>query len=494
MKLEIFKKILNSFPGKLYYVDKHHNILYSNQGEEYENLSIYDLFSEEEKKEFMKQFGYCKISKSSVEYIIFKQKPFQKWNKYTITPYFDVPGRLEGYSLFIEDITEKKLLEQKILESQFIYYEAFKSIGIGIWEYNRKLKIFNINDTLKNMFRLDSNIISLNKWLTLIHEDDWKKIEIDLKNSIKNKSNTLLSHTYRLKVGDEEYIWVNSLGRIIKYDKDGKPSKSLGIIQNITNQVEAEEKLKEYNKKLEIEVKKRTAELQTSKREAEMSNIAKSEFLSDMSYEFFTLLNIILNSAEIIERKFDKIGGFEDIKKTIKNIRLSGESLNKLVNNMLFLTKLDLNTVNFKFYKTDIISLLNSLNMEVKSKYGKEIFLEILTSVRYIYCDSINIKRVLWELILNSLKHAPGKDIYITVTNNENNIVFEVKDDGEGVPVSEIDKIFNSFFTINEKENSKGLGLSICREIIKKHGGKIRAENLKPKGFAVIFSLPLGRE
>lgn len=488
----MFNDFLEVLPGKLIYADKNHYIKFSNLGEEYSGLIIFDILDEENINEFKKQLEYAKASKSSCEYITHKEEPFKKWYKNTIKPHFDSLGRIEGYSLYQEDITEKHLLEQRILETQFIYYEAFKSIGVGVWEYHRELKIFNISNTLKEMLNLDANVISLKKWEEIVYIEDWEKIKSELYERFKNKSKTLLVNIYRIHVAKDKFIWVKSTGKIIKYDENGFPIKSLGIIQDISPQVEAKENLKKYNKELKEEVERRTMELNIAKKEAENANMAKSEFLSNISHEFFTPLNIILNSASIIERKLDN----NDIKKILKNIKTSGESLNLLVKNMLFLAKLDLNSIKFKFYKTDIISLLNSLILEIKNKYNINIETNIATPIRYIYCDSMNIKMVLIELINNAIKHSNyNPNILIKVFNDDNCVIFKVIDDGIGVEEYELERMFTRFYTCTNSKNKiteKGLGLSICKEIVSKHNGKILAENNNnKKGLAITFTLPI---
>ncbi len=488
---ENIESFLEVLPGKLVCADKNHYIKASNLGKEYNDLIIFDILEESETDEFKKQLEYAKASKSSCEYVTFKEKPFKKCYKNTIKPSFDSVGRLDGYSLYQEDITEKYLLEQRILETQFIYYEAFKSIGVGVWEYNRELKIFNISNTLKKMLNLNTNVITLEKWEKLVYPEDWKRIQNELNTIIRNKSDILLVNIYRIRINPDKFIWVNSTGKIIKYDKEGFPIKSLGIIQDITSQVEAKENLKKYNKQLEEEVKKRTKELNLAKKEAEQANMAKSEFLSNISHEFFTPLNIILNSASIIERKLNN----EDVKKILRNIKKSGESLNSLVKNMLFLAKLDLNNIKFKFYKTDIISLLNSLILEIRNKFDISVKTEISTPIRYIYCDSMNIKMVLLELINNSIKHSDGKpDILVKIFNDDNYIVFKIIDNGTGVKHHELKEMFTRFYTGSNSRNKiteKGLGLSICKEIINKHKGEIWAENNTESGLIVTFTLPI---
>jgi len=195
-----------------------------------------------------------------------------------------------------------------------------------------------------------------------------------------------------------------------------------------------------------------------------------------------------------------KIEESSPAQKTLQNIQTSGNTLNELVQNMLYLVKLDLNTIKFKMYKTDILNLLNSVIMEAQNKYNYQINIEtnISSSTRFVYCDSMNIKIVLLELIKNSNKYAgvKNKRILIEILNDKNNsILFKVKDNGIGVKEEELNVIFDRFFlgsNTAEQSTGKGLGLAICREIIKKHNGNIWAENSNKKNsFTVFFKIPI---
>jgi signal transduction histidine kinase len=488
------EEFLDVLPGKLICVDKNNYIKKSNLSKDYNELIIFDILDENEIDDFISQLEYSKISKSGCEYISFNEKPFKKWSKNIIKPIFDTLGRFDGYCLYKEDITEKKNLEQKIFETQFVYYEAFESVGIGVWEFDKDIEIFTISNVLKSMLNLDSNVISFEKWKTLIHKDDLDDLINYLLAELEKKSDVLLISNYRIHINKKDFIWINSTGKTTKYDSNGAPSKFLGILQNVTSQIEAKNNLKKYNEELEYKVRERTKELEYAKKEAENSDMAKSEFLSNISHEFFTPLNIILNGVGIISRKLKEDS---DINKILKNIKISGENLNQLVKNMLYLAKLDLDSIKFKFYKTDIISLFNSVILEVKNKYDLDIITEVSTPIRYIYCDSMNIKIVLLELIKNSIKYTnEDKIISVKIFNMENCVIFSIKDNGIGIKKDEINSIFERFYIGRNNETTKdrkGLGLSICKEIIKKHNGKIWVEenNDDETGLMINFSLPI---
>ncbi|MDV3428724.1 MAG: HAMP domain-containing histidine kinase [Bacillota bacterium] len=117
-----------------------------------------------------------------------------------------------------------------------------------------------------------------------------------------------------------------------------------------------------------------------------------------------------------------------------------------------------------------------------------------LTEGSLIKIDEVNIKRVFYNIVYNSLKYG-GKNVEISAAAEEmeNFIRFSISDNGNGVLDQNLDKIFARFFREEESRNREkggtGLGLSICREVIESHGGKIHGENNHP-GLSIIFTLP----
>ena len=490
------ESLLEILPGNIIYLDKNNVIKASNLGKEYNDLLVFDVLEEYEINTLKEQLEYSKSSKSSCEYITTNAKPFKKWYKNIIKPSFDNMNRFDGYTLYKEDITEKKLLEEKLFKTQFIYYEAFEAIGIGIWEIELKNDFFIISNALKKMLKTSSGVISTKKWEEHIHKDDIENVKQIFKEFMSSKINKLLEHTYRLRVNDK-YIWLKSTGKVIQYNISKEPVKLLGVVQDVTKQVLVKKSLKKYNEELEEKVKERTLEFKDAKKEAEIANVAKSEFLSNISHEFFTPLNIILNNAKIVSKKLD---GSHEVQKSLENIEKSGKDLNELVKKMLYLVNLDLDNIKFKMYKTDIINLLNSVILEIKNKHSIDVKTNILSERRYVYCDSMNIKIIILELIENSIKymHTEDREISINVTGNNKYITFEIKDNGIGVKKNELNTIFDRFFLgtyTKDGSGGKGLGLSLCKEIIKKHNGEIWAKNNSDsKGLTVYFTLPVTGE
>lgn len=138
--------------------------------------------------------------------------------------------------------------------------------------------------------------------------------------------------------------------------------------------------------------------------------------------------------------------------------------------------------------------IINEIGKDLEEKSIKFNILNKLTEGSVINIDEVNIKRVFYNIVSNSLKYA-GENIEIYAEAEEINdyIRFTISDNGIGVLDQNIDKIFGRFFREEESRNREkggtGLGLSICSEIIESHGGEIHGKNNHP-GLSIIFTIP----
>lgn len=154
------------------------------------------------------------------------------------------------------------------------------------------------------------------------------------------------------------------------------------------------------------------------------------------------------------------------------------------------------NSYNFKsILAIDFFSLITKeIGVELKEKNIRFNIINKLNKETVINIDEVNIKRVFYNIVSNSLKYG-GDGIEISAKAEEiNNFTrFSISDKGSGVLDQNLDKIFDRFFREEESRNRQmggtGLGLSICREIIESHGGEIYALNTHP-GLSIIFTIP----
>lgn len=144
---------------------------------------------------------------------------------------------------------------------------------------------------------------------------------------------------------------------------------------------------------------------------------------------------------------------------------------------------------------SDLVEMLKSDYLDELEE--KNIDFEIKTNClkSYIYVDVFKMKRVFSNIITNSVNHLEKakKHISIKITKKKKNILFSISDNGTGVKKEHLDKIFEPLFTTDPSRKISGLGLSICKQIIESHDGKIAATNNIEGGLKITFTLKEGK-
>jgi len=224
----------------------------------------------------------------------------------------------------------------------------------------------------------------------------------------------------------------------------------------------------------------------------------KSDFVSVVSHEFRTpLTSIQMGVGLLLESNLVKGGTRE--KDLLDVIDEDSKRLNRLVSELLDLTRIESGKVNMEFRKIDVARVISetvrSFELQAKEKeieLKKEIKAEKPINV---YADSEKITWVLVNLISNAMRYTPrGGSISASVEPNGNKAYIAVKDTGIGIPQKYHEMIFDKFTQVKNDgvtAGGAGLGLAISKDIVKAHKGRIWVESEEGKGSKFIFTLPL---
>jgi len=252
-------------------------------------------------------------------------------------------------------------------------------------------------------------------------------------------------------------------------DADGNVTEYFGMCRDISDIKATEELL-----------------AQETKRAQEVETV-KNAFLRNMCYEIRTPLNSVVGFSELIERNPDD----EDEKFFIEEIKKNSRSLLNLVNNILFLSRLDAGMIEFKPAPVDFAAIFEGRCQSAwlhTQKPGVKYSVDVSYERLVLDIDLTNLGIVIDHIVTNAVQNTTSGYVRASFEYNGEDLTVAIQDTGCGIPNDQLDKIFERFVTTDA--NSSGLGLSICQEVVKLMGGRIRLNSEVGKGTIVWIIIP----
>ena len=223
----------------------------------------------------------------------------------------------------------------------------------------------------------------------------------------------------------------------------------------------------------------------------------RGNLLRAVSHDLRTPLTAIYGACSAIVENYDGLSRETQLK-LLKDMQSDAQWLNRMVENLLSVTRVDADTVRLSKNSTVLEELIDSLLLKFHKHYpDQKVHVEIPEEFVCIPMDAMLIEQVLMNLLENAIFHAHGmKNLWLRVTVRDRKAVFSVEDDGCGIPPERIDRLFTGLLgseaPTDTGRSNMGIGLSVCSTIIKAHNGQIKAFN-RPKGGAA-FSFALEME
>ena len=221
----------------------------------------------------------------------------------------------------------------------------------------------------------------------------------------------------------------------------------------------------------------------------------RANLLRAVSHDLRTPLTTIYGSSSAIIEKYEQLNK-EQILQLAGGIKEDSEWLMGMVENLLSVTKIDNQGVKLKTNPVVLEELIDSVLIRFRRRYPKQkILVEIPNDFIIIPMDALLIEQVIVNLLENAVQHAEGMtELKLCVHTDNDNAVFEIIDNGCGIPKDRMESIFTGYYEkkdapIDHQKRSMGIGLSVCASIIKAHGSKIGVRNLKEGGCCFHFSL-----
>ena len=409
------------------------------------------------------------------------------------TPYTDNDGRIEGVMAFGNDVTEQVEARHKVEYAEESARLAIESADLGTYEVNLLTNEMFTSPRFNAIWGLDHITTNRAEFVAVIHPDDMPVREQAHIEAVKNGN---LQYEARIRSSAGGQRWVRVKGRLL-YDKQGTPTRLLGMIQDITEQ-------KQFAEELSKKVEERTKALKEVNEMLERSNEDLEQFAFVASHDLQEpLRKIQLFNNYVMEQP----GMKEESIKYMEKVNEATGRMKGLIRDLLEYSRLSHKRLLFE--KTDLNVIVKNVLTDFELLITQKQAIIQTDVLPVIEAIPLQMNQLFFNLIGNALKFAkrntaPVINISARKFSGESRKDFlefkpdrdycevRISDNGIGFDQEYADKIFTIFQRLNERSlyGGYGIGLALCRKIVGNHSGVIYAEGTSSEGAAFIFILP----
>lgn len=392
-----------------------------------------------------------------------------------ITPVKSSTGEITYYVAIKQDITERKLAEEALKESENRFRGLYENATIGLYRSTPDGKILMGNPTLLKIFGVE-NLEELKKiHAEQVYADPATRNAFQREIGLKGK---IFGFESKWRRADGLIIYVRESARAIPDDM-GNISYFEGTVEDITEKKKVEE------------------EIILAKEKAEKSDRLKSEFLAQMSHEIRTPLNVILNFSSMLKEELQSTVD-DELKSSFDVIDMEGKRIMRTVELILNMSELQTGNYSFRSTTVNVSEILKKLRKEFEHvATSKKVLFDLALPGNDVLLrgDEYSINQIFYHLVDNAVKYTNAGKVTISVNHSSNNQLYiDVVDTGIGID----DEYFNMLFTPFTREEKgytrnfegNGLGLALVKRYCELNNAEIKVISQKGKGstFRVIFS------
>ena len=363
---------------------------------------------------------------------------------------------------------------------------AAENADIGLWYWDLKDDKIYSTPKCNELFEIPAyDVLTYEAFLKAVHPDDRERVDISLRKA--HVAGTKYSEEYRVLYSDGSIEWVASEGKSFLDDR-GEPEKMTSVVRKVTEQKLANDELSMvYDRE------------RKARAEAVDANRAKDFFLAFVSHELRSPLNAILGWSKIL---LTKDIDADTRKNALETIERSARFQTKLINDLVDSARVASGKLSLEFRPTNLYEIVRvSFHSQKPSADAHGLDFELTSDSEDLtmFGDAGRLQQVFSNVISNAIKFTPeGGRVSISITSDTEFAKVRIEDTGQGISPDALPFIFRQFSQgdLNQEKSRSGLGLglSIVKILVGKHGGTVEAESQGiNKGAAFTVILPLSR-
>lgn len=373
-----------------------------------------------------------------------------------------------SFALQMLKTTEK---EQRKMNDLLI--ESQKLTNLGSWEWELSTDMLIASEEFFQIFETEvhKEPLKVQWFFDMVHRDDIDKVHIAIDKGLKDTGEVDIK--FKVKLNDQNIKYLHSRSRV-QFDHNRNPVAVIGTTIDITKQVKDEIALREYTKKIE----------------------ETNQYLKSIAYATShdlkePLRGIVSYSQLVLKMHEDELS--YDAKDKMGFVIEEGKRMNSMIESLLSFSKMEsvdpvLTQVDMNEVVSDVLQRFRVTIEETEADIN-------VSSLPTLPADKEQMNILLHNLIGNALKFNNGNPkIDISAIKVGPEWEFRVKDNGIGFDKDSSDQIFDLFKTLDSKSNKNtgsGIGLSLCRTIVRSHGGRIWVLSKEGSGSTFHFTLPI---
>ena len=430
------------------------------------------LFDERNREIFLKQLHKRQLGRGGTYEIEMTRKDGSRITcLMRASPRFDAEGLNLGSVCNITDISLRKKLEDRLRTSEKDYRDLFENMQDGVCRMATDGKILALNKSGAQALGYEKLSDVLGRKFRGFFENrtDWRRFETELRE--KGQVEDYILHLRR-RDGGPVAVSVNAH---MVLDGKGGPVGIDGVFRDVSERIRLESQLQNYAENME----KKNEELES--------------LIYSITHDFKSPLLVV---GGLVGRLTKTKSSLVDSKKKeyLDWMQLNVSKMEKMVNDLLVFYRADKTLVPFE--PVSIGSVVDTALRDVEPlAREKEVRLRKKGSFPVVNGYRNRLYQVVYNLVENAIKymdHAADAEVEIGCKSSSDEHLFYIKDNGPGIAPEHRAKIFQIFYTLEpERVSGTGIGLSIVKKIIERHGGRVWVESELGKGTSFYFSLPV---